>query len=735
MCRDCCEYEQIQCICPGGQEKVGYTIPCCRNEENECDSCLIHPGCTIFDNCKACHNGSWGGKLDAFYIKGSYCAECRRGWYGGDCMRCGEIIQGGKGEILLEGYPVNAHCEWSIQVKPGYIIELRFAMLSVEFDYMCQYDYLEIRDGDNVDARIIKRFCGNDRPPPIRSTGNSLHILFQSDGSKNFDGFYASFAEITACSSSPCLHDGTCIPDKANAYTCACLAGYTGRNCENLVMCRTPGAPAHGSVDAEDVRYGAEAYFRCDAGYRLDGHSAAKCQLDGSWTTGAPNCVVEDKHCADPGGPLNGYRKVEEDSVVMRDHFAKVGTVVTFFCNNSYVLSGDRQRMCLAEGTWSGKQPICTKACKEPKISDLVRQKVLPLQVQSRETPLHVLYSETFSKHKQDIFPTKRPGLPPGELPAGYHHLHTQLQYDCLSPFYQRLGSTRRTCLKTGKWSGRAPSCIPICGKIQNFTLATLRETHWPWQAAIYRKTNGVKDPTQRKGSWFLICSGALLNERTVVVAAHCVTELGKTNVIKTAEMKVVLGKFYRDDAREEKSLQNLRISAIIVHPNYDPILLDSDIALLKLLDKAKVSARVQPVCLATSKDLNTSSSEALIIITGWKILMGPQDPSYKNDTIRAGAVRVVDSLSCEQQYEENGISVSITESMFCAQQAREVTSNICPSETGGIAVIPPMDGPAAKWYLRGLVSWGYDKTCSNELYSGYTKVAPFQDWITKNLK
>ncbi|KAJ1182301.1 hypothetical protein NDU88_007493 [Pleurodeles waltl] len=678
MCRDCCEYEQIQCICPGGQEKVGYTIPCCRNEENECDSCLIHPGCTIFDNCKACHNGSWGGKLDAFYIKGSYCAECRRGWYGGDCMRCGEIIQGGKGEILLEGYPVNAHCEWSIQVKPGYIIELRFAMLSVEFDYMCQYDYLEIRDGDNVDARIIKRFCGNDRPPPIRSTGNSLHILFQSDGSKNFDGFYASFAEITACSSSPCLHDGTCIPDKANAYTCACLAGYTGRNCENL---------------------------------------------------------VEDKHCADPGGPLNGYRKVEEDSVVMRDHFAKVGTVVTFFCNNSYVLSGDRQRMCLAEGTWSGKQPICTKACKEPKISDLVRQKVLPLQVQSRETPLHVLYSETFSKHKQDIFPTKRPGLPPGELPAGYHHLHTQLQYDCLSPFYQRLGSTRRTCLKTGKWSGRAPSCIPICGKIQNFTLATLRETHWPWQAAIYRKTNGVKDPTQRKGSWFLICSGALLNERTVVVAAHCVTELGKTNVIKTAEMKVVLGKFYRDDAREEKSLQNLRISAIIVHPNYDPILLDSDIALLKLLDKAKVSARVQPVCLATSKDLNTSSSEALIIITGWKILMGPQDPSYKNDTIRAGAVRVVDSLSCEQQYEENGISVSITESMFCAQQAREVTSNICPSETGGIAVIPPMDGPAAKWYLRGLVSWGYDKTCSNELYSGYTKVAPFQDWITKNLK
>ncbi|XP_023773737.1 inactive serine protease PAMR1-like [Cyanistes caeruleus] len=86
MCRECCEYDQIECICPGQKQRVGYTIPCCRNEENECDSCLIHPGCTIFENCKSCRNGSWGGTLDDFYIKGIYCAECRAGWYGGDCM-------------------------------------------------------------------------------------------------------------------------------------------------------------------------------------------------------------------------------------------------------------------------------------------------------------------------------------------------------------------------------------------------------------------------------------------------------------------------------------------------------------------------------------------------------------------------------------------------------------------------------------------------------------------------
>ncbi|KAM3670106.1 inactive serine protease PAMR1 isoform X2 [Ammospiza caudacuta] len=681
MCRECCEYDQIECICPGQKERVGYTIPCCRNEENECDSCLIHPGCTIFENCKSCRNGSWGGTLDDFYIKGIYCAECRAGWYGGDCMRCGQVLRASKGQILLEGYPLNARCEWTIHVQAGFNIELRFSMLSLEFDYMCQYDYVEIRDGDNLDSQIIKKFCGNERPPPIRSTGSSLHVLFQSDGSKNFDGFHAVFEEITACSSSPCLHDGTCILDKSSTYKCACLAGYTGSRCENF---------------------------------------------------------LEEKNCSDPGGPLNGYRRVVEDTGLLNGRYAKIGTVIAFFCNNSYVLSGNEQRTCQEDGEWSGKQPICIKACREPKISDLVRQKVLPMQVQSRETPLHQLYSSAFSKQKLQIYPTKKPALPFGELPPGYQHLHTQLQYECVSPFYRRLGSSRRTCLKTGKWSGRAPVCIPICGKAENITLKkAVTPMRWPWQAAIYRTASGVKENSLRKGAWILICSGALVNERTVVVAAHCVTDLGKTIVLKTAELKVVLGKFYRDDDRDEKTIQNLRISAIIVHPNYDPILLDSDIAVIKLLDKARISSRVQPICLSSSHDLTSSTEDLKIMVTGWKVLADIKDLGYKNDTIRMGVVQMVDSLLCEQQYEDNGIQVSITDSMFCAKQDHTAFSNICPAETGGIAAItlPGKASPELRWHLMGLVSWGYDKTCSLELYSGFTKALPFKDWIEKNMK
>ncbi|XP_064281098.1 inactive serine protease PAMR1 isoform X4 [Passer domesticus] len=687
------------------------------------------------------------GTTDArYFTKSGHCHPFSLGKEGPG--GCGQVLRASRGQILLEGYPLNARCEWTIHVQAGFNIELRFSMLSLEFDYTCQYDYVEIRDGDNLDSQIIKKFCGNERPPPIRSTGSSLHVLFQSDGSKNFDGFHAVFEEITACSSSPCLHDGTCILDKSSTYKCACLAGYTGNRCENLdffeiselsvVMCRTPGAPAHGIVEGDDFKYGARVYFKCNAGYSLKGSRVAYCQLDGIWSTHHPECVLEEKNCSDPGGPLNGYRRVVEDTGLLNGRYAKIGTVIAFFCNNSYVLSGNEQRTCQDNGEWSGKQPICIKACREPKISDLVRQKVLPMQVQSRETPLHQLYSSAFSKQKLQIYPTKKPALPFGELPPGYQHLHTQLQYECVSPFYRRLGSSRRTCLKTGKWSGRAPVCIPICGKAENITLKkAVTSMRWPWQAAIYRTANGVKESSLRKGAWILICSGALVNERTVVVAAHCVTDLGKTIVLKTAELKVVLGKFYRDDDRDEKTIQNLRISAIIVHPNYDPILLDSDIAVIKLLDKARISSRVQPICLSSSHDLTSSTEDLKIMVTGWKVLADIKDHGYKNDTIRMGVVQMVDSLLCEQQYEDNGIQVSITDSMFCAKQDHTAFSNICPAETGGIAAIalPGKASPELRWHLMGLVSWGYDKTCSLELYSGYTKALPFKDWIEKNMK
>ncbi|XP_062918314.1 inactive serine protease PAMR1-like isoform X4 [Mobula hypostoma] len=641
MCRECCETDQIECTCPGKQDVVGYSVPCCRNEENECDSCLIHPGCVIFDNCKKCNNGSWG-TLDDFYIKGAYCSECHTGWSGGDCLKCGAVMNASRGHIILEGYPSNSRCEWMVTVNPNFAIELRFSMLSLEFDYMCQYDYVEVRDGDNVDSRVIGKFCGNERPPPIRTTGNLLHVLFVSDGYKSFDGFYATFEEVD---------------------------------------------------------------------------------------------VPEVKHCSDPGVPMHGHRKIISGSGKMHQGYATLGTIVRFTCNYSFVLSGSPQITCQKDGTWTETRPRCIKACKQPKLPNLVKQKVLSTQPQTRRTPLHRLLATILDKEQSQVSPTKAPVQHVGNLPSGFFHPHTQLEYECISPFYRRLGSRKRTCLKTGKWSGRSPLCIPICGKLGNFSRQNLPSIAWPWQAALYQKVSQTSNEIVSGHSWFLACSGAVLNERSVVVAAHCVTELGKVALINTADLMVVLGKYFYDEAKQEESRQYLQIAGVIVHPSYDPVLLDSDVAIIKLMDKAKITNQVQPVCLPDVKDLSTISAQGYV--TGWRIQSEPKESGRGNDTLRVGTIEIGDAVQCEQQYEENGISVSITENMFCARQDPRSFSNICPLETGGVATFPAADkaGEMSTWYLVGLVSWGYERECSQELFTVYTNVAPFKDWIEKHLK
>ena len=161
------------------------------------------------------------------------------------------------------------------------------------------------------------------------------------------------------------------------------------------------------------------------------------------------------------------------------------------------------------------------------------------------------------------------------------------------------------------------------------------------------------------------------------------------------------------------------------------------DIAILKLLDKARMSTRVQPICLAAPRDLSTSFQESRITVAGWNVLADSRSPSYKDDTLRSGVVRVADSLLCEEQHEAQGIPVSVTDSMFCAGRDPTAPSDICTAETGGIAAVsfPGRASPEPRWHLVGLVSWSYDKTCSHSLSTAFTKVLPFKDWIERNMK
>ena len=59
----------------------------------------------------------------------------------------------------------------------------------------CQYDSLTIFDGPSTTSPQLARLCGDSLPQPILSTGNSMMLVFRTDGSVAYDGFHAVYRE------------------------------------------------------------------------------------------------------------------------------------------------------------------------------------------------------------------------------------------------------------------------------------------------------------------------------------------------------------------------------------------------------------------------------------------------------------------------------------------------------------------------------------------------------------
>lgn len=101
----------------------------------------------------------------------------------------------------------------------------------------------------------------------------------------------------------------------------------------------------------------------------------------------------------------------------------------------------------------------CIVYCKKLIHTEL-RSTVFSTLTIIRKSPVLRLYSSVLAPQLQSDSPTHGPPSLP-QLPPGYHQLYTHIEYECASTFYHHSGSSRRTCLKTGKWSGRHVSCSP----------------------------------------------------------------------------------------------------------------------------------------------------------------------------------------------------------------------------------------------------------------------------------
>ncbi|KAL3836256.1 hypothetical protein ACJMK2_021695 [Sinanodonta woodiana] len=112
---------------------------------------------------------------------------------------CGGNFTAPYGIIKTPTHPVNYHneanCTWLLTVQPNRVVDLKFLEFDLETHSTCNYDYVDIRDGSDLNARLIGRYCGNVVPGFIRSTGNSMIINFISDSSVTSKGFQAAYRQ------------------------------------------------------------------------------------------------------------------------------------------------------------------------------------------------------------------------------------------------------------------------------------------------------------------------------------------------------------------------------------------------------------------------------------------------------------------------------------------------------------------------------------------------------------
>ncbi|XP_063063043.1 cubilin [Engraulis encrasicolus] len=151
---------------------------------------------------------------------------------------CGGAVVAPNGEIhspsYPDNYPANVDCSWVISVDEGHRVLFNFTDLDIERHSNCSYDYVAIHDGPTAASPLLALVCGTERLPPISSSGNTIHVRFRSDNSRQHRGFSAQFSE--ACGSTIIADDlGGAIASPRFPYSYP-----ANQNCSWIIKAQEP---------------------------------------------------------------------------------------------------------------------------------------------------------------------------------------------------------------------------------------------------------------------------------------------------------------------------------------------------------------------------------------------------------------------------------------------------------------------------------------------------------------
>ncbi|MEV8589239.1 serine protease [Streptomyces sp. NPDC051180] len=218
----------------------------------------------------------------------------------------------------------------------------------------------------------------------------------------------------------------------------------------------------------------------------------------------------------------------------------------------------------------------------------------------------------------------------------------------------------------------------------------------------------GLVDREERR----VMCGGALVTERYVLTAAHCLTG----SYGSTARVGVLLGDHDLSSSSDSPGAVLAAPARFSVHPDYDPGTQVNDIALIRLAEPVAYREGVSPVGLPVSFS-PSAFDHTRVEAAGWGATSfdGP-----RSDVLRTVDLATMSTATCA----ERGWS-RVTSAQICTYAPGRDT---CLFDSGG----PLVHREGGRPYLVGLVSYG--RGCATDTPAVNTRVGAYLSWIERTI-
>lgn len=188
------------------------------------------------------------------------------------------------------------------------------------------------------------------------------------------------------------------------------------------------------------------------------------------------------------------------------------------------------------------------------------------------------------------------------------------------------------------------------------------------------------------------------------------------------------------------------QVFKLIIHPEYSPIDLQDDLAIVRLETMVEYTQYIFPVCLwpAEKKSLDYVIGRKGTVV-GW----GLTEDDGLAEILNAGTMPVVSFIDCLES-DRDFFGPFLSDFNYCAGYRNgklpskfkeyhshflpSIGTSVCNGDSGGGMFFQEND----LWTLRGLVSFSSVREdrdiCNPKNYVIFTDIAKYLDWIEKNI-